>query len=78
MAFFKFINIPVFVVSLILGMMAMYITLPETRKIYVFPTPENIDVLQYRDKTGTCFSFKQKEVACPASESEISIVPPQA
>uniref|UniRef100_A0A6C0I3G8 Uncharacterized protein n=1 Tax=viral metagenome TaxID=1070528 RepID=A0A6C0I3G8_9ZZZZ len=77
MDFFKYINIPVFVVSLILGMMAMYITLPETRKIYVFPTPENIDVLQYRDKTGTCFSFKQKEVDCPKSESDISTIQPQ-
>ena len=78
MAFFKFINIPVFIISLILGMFAVYMTLPETRKIYVFPTPENIDVLQYRDKTGTCFAFKQKEVTCPTDESAISKIPAQA
>jgi hypothetical protein len=78
MPFFKFINIPVFLISLVLGMVAVYVTLPETRKIYVFPTPDNIDVLQYRDKTGTCFAFKQKEVSCPKDESSISMIPAQA
>ena len=61
MGFFKYINFPVFIISLVIGMYAVYITLPDSRKIYVFPTPENIDLLQYRDKTNTCFSLSQKE-----------------
>ena len=47
------------------------------RKIYVYPTPENADVLQYRDKTGNCFSIKQKEVKCPANANDIAKVPSQ-
>lgn len=77
MGFFKYINFPVFILSLVIGLFAVYITLPDSRKIYVFPTPDNIDVLQYRDKTNTCFSLSQKEVTCPKNESEISRIPAQ-
>jgi hypothetical protein len=77
-SFFKYINFPVFVISLIVGLYAVYITLPDTRKIFVYPTPENISLLQYRDKTNTCFSVTQKEVTCPKNESEISKIPAQA
>jgi hypothetical protein len=48
------------------------------RKIYVYPSPENVDILQYRDKTNTCFQMKQKEVKCPKSEKEIFKVPVQS
>lgn len=78
MGFFKYINLPVFFISLVLGMFAVYITVPDTRVVYVYPTPENIDMMQYRDKTDTCFSFTQKEVKCPANASEISKIPVQS
>ena len=77
MGMFKYINLPVFIISLCLGIFAVYITLPDMRKIYVYPTPENVDALQIKDKTDTCFSFSQKEVGCPADESKISRVAPQ-
>ena len=51
--------------------------MPDLRTIYVYPTPENVSILQYKDKTGTCFSFKQEEVECPQDENEISKVPAQ-
>ena len=74
----KYINVPIFLISLFLGLFIVYITMPDMRKIYVYPTPENIDILQYRDKTNSCFSFKQKEVSCPSNESEISKIPVQS
>ena len=78
MSLSKYINIPLFLVSLVFGLFAVYVTLPDTRKIYVYPTPENVDILQYKDKTDTCFSFKQTEVTCPSSNSEITKIPVQA
>jgi|UniRef100_A0A6C0AU14 hypothetical protein len=78
MSISKYINIPLFLLSLAFGLFAVYITLPDTRKIYVYPTPENVGVLQYKDKTDTCFSFKQTEVTCPSSDSEITKIPVQA
>jgi hypothetical protein len=77
MGFFKYINFPVFLISLAFGIFAVYITLPDTRKIIVYPTPENVNLLQYKDKADTCFTFKQKEVKCPTSESEITRIPAQ-
>jgi hypothetical protein len=56
----------------------VYITMPDNRKIYVYPTPEIINVLQYKDKTDTCFTFQQKEVACPKNEKDIFIISPQS
>jgi hypothetical protein len=76
--FSKFLNIPVFILSLIFGIFAVYLFNPDTRKIYVYPTPENVDILQHRDKTGQCFKYHQTEVSCPANESEISLIPIQS
>jgi hypothetical protein len=78
MNLFKYVRLDIFILSLAFGLFAVYITMPDTRKIYVYPTPENIGVLQYKDKTDTCFTFKQTEVSCPTNESEISKVPMQS
>jgi hypothetical protein len=76
--FSKYIHLPVFLVSLAFGIFAVYIFLPDTRKIYVYPTPENINILLYRDKTGHCFKFEQEEVSCPTDTNAISKIPVQS
>jgi len=73
----KFINIPAFILSLAIGIFLVYIFVSDERKIYVYPTPENINKIQYKDKTGTCFSIKQKQMECPSDESLISKIPVQ-
>ena len=78
MGVFKYINFPVFIFSLIFGIFAVYMTMPDERKIYVYPTPDNIALLQYRDKTGTCFSFKETAVTCPMLDSQIAKIPVQS
>jgi len=77
MGVFKYLNIPVFIVSLAIGIFIVYVSTSETRTIYVYPTPENIDLIQYRDKANNCFSMKSEEVTCPANEADISKVPVQ-
>ena len=74
----QFINVPVFIASLVLGIFAVYLYVPEMRRIYVYPTPENIEKLQYKDKTDTCFKYEQMEVSCPTNLSSIFKVPAQA
>jgi hypothetical protein len=44
----------------------------------VYPTHENIHLIQYRDKTNHCFSVTEKEVKCPANPNEISKIPSQS
>ena len=73
----KFINIPVFIISLAIGIFFVYIYTPEMRTIYVYPTPENIHLLQYKDATGNCFSVKHTEIECPKNDAEISKIPVQ-
>jgi len=73
----KYINISVFLVSLAIGIFVMYVIMPNTRKIYVYPTPENVEILQYRDKTGHCFQFHEKQVPCPVNTSLIHYIPVQ-
>jgi hypothetical protein len=78
MGLFKYIDIPIFLISLIIGIAAVYMTVPDTRTVYIYPTPENVNMLQYRDKTDACFSFTQKEVSCPKNEQEIAKIPVQS
>jgi len=77
MRVFNFIDARFFVLSLILGLFAVYIFMPDLRTVYVYPTPENVSLLQYKDKTGTCFSFLQEEVTCPTNQNDISKIPVQ-
>jgi len=68
----KFVSIPVFLISLSFGLFLTYITNPPVRTILVFPTPDNVDELVFRDNSQNCFSFTAKEVKCPANSDEIS------
>jgi hypothetical protein len=77
MNFTKYINFPVFITSFFVGLLVVYLYTDRNKKIYVYPTPETVDILQYRDQTGHCFSFQQKEVSCPKDKKKISHVPMQ-
>jgi hypothetical protein len=45
--------------------------------IYVYPTPENVSKLQYKDKADNCYAFNYEEVKCPTNKNEISRIPVQ-
>jgi hypothetical protein len=72
---FKFISIPVFLVSLAAGLLFVYLSNPTPAIIYVYPTPDNKDKFQYVDKIENCFSFDETEVTCPKNASEIKHIP---
>lgn len=73
----KFISLPIFIISLAIGLFLTYITIPEPKIIYVYPTPNNIDKLQYVDKANNCYKFKANKVKCPTDPSKIATVPIQ-
>lgn len=60
----EFIDWKYFIFSLALGLLYIYIVEPPMKSIYVFPTPDNVDKIQYVDHTDTCFDFQAHEVAC--------------
>jgi len=62
--FFKFISWPVFIVSLAIGLLFVYIYGEDIKPIYIYPTPDNIEQLLYKDKADNCFEFKSTEIKC--------------
>ena len=77
MSILKYIRIPIFIVSLAIGILFVYLTNPDKRKIFVYPSPDNVNNIQYKDSTGVCFEFKETKIKCPENEKDISKVPAQ-
>lgn len=74
-----FINIPAFIISLSIGILFVYLgNEGESRQIFVYPSPENSNILQYKDRAGTCFQYKQTKVSCPSNPKDISKIPIQS
>ena len=73
----KYINFPVFLLSLALGILFVYLFQPELNVIYVYPTPDNQNKILYKDKTDNCFTFNTEEVECPDDTTKIKNIPIQ-
>jgi hypothetical protein len=70
---FKYISLPIFLVSLAVGLLFVYIYGADVKTIYVYPTPENINDILYKDNADNCFSYEAKEVKCSADAKSIPI-----
>jgi hypothetical protein len=77
MLFDKYISWPVFLVSFILGCAYMYGMGPLTKPVYIYPTPENVNNLLFKDGADTCFKFYTIETAEPADKNRVKDSPIQ-
>ena len=66
---FKYIDIRVFLMSLTIGLLYIYLAEEYKKVIIIYPTPDNIKNYQYKDKTDNCFTYNLKEVKCPADDN---------
>ena len=73
----NYISIPVFLVSFAVGVFFVYILGPEIKTVYIYPTPENVDKILFKDKADNCFRFEEQVVDCPKDKSLISNIPMQ-
>jgi len=73
---FQYISIKVFIISFLIGLFFVYMMGTENKKIIVYPTPQNISKIQYKDAAENCFSFASKEVPCP-EDGLFSTIPVQ-
>lgn len=73
----KYINIPLFLTSLVIGIIVVIFFMDDKKTIVVYPTPENIDIIQYKDSTDSCYNIEMVEVKCPANKKLIHRLTPQ-
>jgi hypothetical protein len=69
---FNYISLPIFLISFAIGILFVYMLGPETKQIYIYPTPENVDKILFKDKAENCFQFEEEVVDCPSDPSKIS------
>ena len=74
---FNYISLPIFLASFAIGLFFVYVLGPEMKKIYVYPTPETVDKMLFKDKADNCFYFQEEVVDCPRDSSQISSIPIQ-
>ena len=65
---------PMFLVSFSIGIFFVYITQAKPKTVFVYPTPENIDRLQYKDNADNCYHFKSHLTEEPTGRSLIEVV----
>lgn len=75
--FSNLISFHIFLISLTFGLFFVYLFNPNPTIIYVYPTPDNIDKLQFKDYANNCYQFKYKEVKCPNDTNQITKIPVQ-
>ena len=73
----RFVNFPIFLVSLAIGLLFVYLKEPEKKTVYVYPTAENKDKVEYRDKADNCFNYIMDEIQCPSDRSNVKSIPVQ-
>ncbi len=69
--FFKYIDFKIFLISFAIGAFYVYINEDHKKVIIIHPTPDNYDQYQFKDKSGSCFSYELKEVKCPSDKKLI-------
>jgi hypothetical protein len=73
---FKIINLRVFLLSLFLGLIFIYLN-DNRKKINVYPTPSNINKVEYKDRAQNCYEYSMEKIKCPNKSSQINHVPVQ-
>lgn len=73
----KIINFKYFLLALLFGLLFMYLN-DDRKKIIVYPTPSNLNNVEYKDVADNCFKYNLKEVKCPSNKSTIKNIPVQS
>jgi hypothetical protein len=73
----KYISIPVFLSSFIVGLFFIYMMGEDKKIIYKYPSPQNYKNILFKDKSDQCFQFNPVRTTCPINPFSIKVVPIQ-
>ena len=73
----NYISLKFFLISFAIGLFFVYIYGPELKTVHIYPSPENVDKILYKDNADNCFAYNQIEVECPKDENMITKIPVQ-
>jgi hypothetical protein len=74
---FGLINTRVFLISFSVGIFFAYISEPERKVIHIFPSPDNVDQIVYKDGADSCFKYAHEEVGCALDAKDMGVIPVQ-
>ena len=60
----KIVYLIAFLLSFLVGAVFLYLSPMEYKTIVVYPTPSNLNQIQYKDNADNCFQFSAKLVDC--------------
>ena len=63
-----------FSLAFFIGMIYVYLDIPDKKKIIKYPTPYNANKVTYMGLSGDCFKFKAKEVKCTKDAKHQTII----
>jgi hypothetical protein len=62
-----------FVASTIVGWILICLLPIEYKTVVVYPTPDNLTKIQYKDKSENCFEFSSSNVQCTHDAKKIEV-----
>jgi len=74
---FGIIDTRLFLISFFIGIFFSYISDPQQKVIYIYPSPDNVDSVVYKDEADNCFKFSHEEVGCPLDAKDMGKIPTQ-
>jgi hypothetical protein len=72
---FRYINLTYFIISFALGLFLVYVLGEDIKVIKIYPNPNNVENVLYKDKTDECFKMNALEVDCPTITTQIFVTP---
>lgn len=75
--FKRLFNLPAFLLALGLGLLFVFLSESEQEVVHVYPTPYNLEKIEYRDTVGNCFDFSADKLQCPDDKTLIKTIPIQ-
>lgn len=72
--FYECVDFKIFIVALSIGLFYTYIIDDNNKIIILYPTPDNVNEYQYKDKSDNCYTYNLNEVDCPDDENKYQTV----